>query len=65
MFAIAFVCGVFVLVVVFKNFIYGVPWWFSGLRIQHCQCCVPGSNPDQRVSPHAMGAAIHNCSKLV
>ena len=28
-----------------KNYNVGAPWWFSGLRILHCHCCVTGSIP--------------------
>ena len=28
-----------------KNSDVGVPWWLSGLSIQHCHCCGTGSIP--------------------
>ena len=61
-----FLCNKFLTVKHWIKSIYvlGVPWWLSGLKIQHCHCCGTGRYCGGVGSIPGLGTPVcHGCGK--
>ena len=46
-----------------NNYIQGIPWWCSSLRIQHCHCCDSCHWHGAGSIPGAGSSACHKCAQ--